>query len=274
MREDALLRVSKRTEVTLSLKIHLCEDTRPGPKRCMYLHTKIHRGQNEDVYHEVEDTPEKWYNVVSLKRIVKCVFWLSLELWRLDKGIHPGDGPNRGACQSPWLGPAHTWVEGWAPGRPGARDAPPRLWLCALSHCGVQRRCHGGARAQEPPVLRRPGRRGGGGTCTSRGSIASRASSTYSRFHTWALGRLLFVLLVCRRFHTTHHRPLYAMTHLAGRNGRIEWGAVSPYCRESSHDIQVTCSSLGPGVLRLTTRPPRSSLFGCLLGAVCAPCCA
>ena len=70
MREDTLLRVSKRTEDTL--KIHLCEDTRPGPNEEVYLHTKIHRGPNEDVY--LEDTPEKMYNVVSLKRIVKCIF--------------------------------------------------------------------------------------------------------------------------------------------------------------------------------------------------------
>ena len=48
MREDTLLRVSKRTEDTL--KIHLCEDTRPGPNEEVYLHTKIHRGPNEDVY--------------------------------------------------------------------------------------------------------------------------------------------------------------------------------------------------------------------------------
>ena len=89
MREDTLLRVSRRAEDTL--KIHLCEDTRPGPNEDVYLHTKIHRGPNEDVY--LEDTPEKMYNVVSLKRIVKCIF-----------GYHSnfgqGDGPNRGACQS------------------------------------------------------------------------------------------------------------------------------------------------------------------------------
>ena len=45
MREDTLLRVSKRTEDTL--KIHLCEDTRPGPNEEVYLHTKIHRGPND-----------------------------------------------------------------------------------------------------------------------------------------------------------------------------------------------------------------------------------
>ena len=45
MREDTLLRVSKRTED--ALKIHLCEDTRPGPNEEVYLHTKIHRGPNE-----------------------------------------------------------------------------------------------------------------------------------------------------------------------------------------------------------------------------------
>ena len=103
MREDTLLHVSRRTEDTL--KIHLCEDTRPGPNEEVYLHTKIHLGPNEDVYlhtkiHRgpnedvyLEDTPEKMYNVVSLKRIVKCIF-----------GYHSnfgqGDGPNRGACQS------------------------------------------------------------------------------------------------------------------------------------------------------------------------------
>ena len=48
MREDTLLRVSRRAEDTL--KIHLCEDTRPGPNEEVYLHTKIHRGPNEDVY--------------------------------------------------------------------------------------------------------------------------------------------------------------------------------------------------------------------------------
>ena len=48
MREDTLLRVSRRTEDTL--KIHLCEDTRPGPNEEVYLHTKIHRGPNEEVY--------------------------------------------------------------------------------------------------------------------------------------------------------------------------------------------------------------------------------
>jgi len=42
------------------------------PNEDVYLHTKIHRGPNEDVY--LEDTPEKMYNVVSLKRIVKCIF--------------------------------------------------------------------------------------------------------------------------------------------------------------------------------------------------------
>ena len=53
MREDTLLRVSRRAEDTL--KIHLCEDTRPGPNEEVYLHTKIHRGPNEEVY--LEDTP-------------------------------------------------------------------------------------------------------------------------------------------------------------------------------------------------------------------------
>ena len=48
MREDTLLRVSRRAEDTL--KIHLCEDTRPGPNEAVYLHTKIHRGPNEAVY--------------------------------------------------------------------------------------------------------------------------------------------------------------------------------------------------------------------------------
>ena len=48
MREDTLLHVSRRTEDTL--KIHLCEDTRPGPNEEVYLHTKIHLGPNEDVY--------------------------------------------------------------------------------------------------------------------------------------------------------------------------------------------------------------------------------
>ena len=48
MREDTLLRVSRRAEDTL--KIHLCEDTRPGPNEEVYLHTKIHRGPNEEVY--------------------------------------------------------------------------------------------------------------------------------------------------------------------------------------------------------------------------------
>ena len=78
MRKDTLLRVCKRTEDTL--KIHLCEDTRPGPNEEVYLHTKIHRGPNEDVYlhtkihrgpnEEVylEDTPVERYNGVSLKR--------------------------------------------------------------------------------------------------------------------------------------------------------------------------------------------------------------
>ena len=45
MREDTLLRVSRRAEDTL--KIHLCEDTRPGPNEEVYLHTKIHRGPND-----------------------------------------------------------------------------------------------------------------------------------------------------------------------------------------------------------------------------------
>ena len=52
------------------------EDT-PRPKRSVYL----------------EDTPEKMYNVVSLKRIVKCIF-----------GYHSNfgqrNGPKRGACKS------------------------------------------------------------------------------------------------------------------------------------------------------------------------------
>ena len=48
MREDTPLRVSRRAEDTL--KIHLCEDTRPGPNEEVYLHTKIHRGPNEEVY--------------------------------------------------------------------------------------------------------------------------------------------------------------------------------------------------------------------------------
>ena len=72
MREDTPLRVSRRAEDTL--KIHLCEDTRPGPNEEVYLHTKIHRGPNEveEVY--LEDTPVERYNGVSLKRIVKCIF--------------------------------------------------------------------------------------------------------------------------------------------------------------------------------------------------------
>ena len=45
MREDTPLRVSRRAEDTL--KIHLCEDTRPGPNEEVYLHTKIHRGPND-----------------------------------------------------------------------------------------------------------------------------------------------------------------------------------------------------------------------------------
>ena len=116
MREDTLLRVSKRTEDTL--KIHLCEDTRPGPNEEVYLRTKIHRGPNEDVYlHTIhrgpneevylEDTPVERYNGVSLKRIVKCIF-----------GYHSNfgqrNGPKRGACKS--LPCARTQIKdcGWS----------------------------------------------------------------------------------------------------------------------------------------------------------------
>ena len=64
------------------------EDT-PRPKRSVYL----------------EDTPEKMYNVVSLKRIVKCIF-----------GYHSNfgqrNGPKRGACKSlPQSRSSTLWLE-------------------------------------------------------------------------------------------------------------------------------------------------------------------
>ena len=49
-------------------------------RRCVSSYEDTPR-PNEDVC--LEDTPEKMYNVVSLKRIVKCIFGysVSLELW-------------------------------------------------------------------------------------------------------------------------------------------------------------------------------------------------
>ena len=124
-------------------------------------------------------------------------------------------------------------------------------------HCGAAHGASGGPRAGPEP-----NRRVAGPSDLSRshraGHIASREVRLSSVVHMtrdstrgpW--GACLFVLLVCRRFHTTHHRPLYAMTHLAGRAAR--W-------RNDNQTSESSLTRRQPRLIMPTCRGRNGALF-------------
>ena len=198
--------------------------------------------------------------------VVVWGFWLSLEFWT--RGW-PKSGGVPVSLELGW-GP-HT--RGWrvGAGAPwGARCTPAPVAVCPLSLWGSaalsRRRARAGTSCPPPP------RAQGRGRDLHILRAGHRVSGIVHILEIPLVGPGAPAIRSSRLQEVSHHSPQATLCNDTPR--RPEWGVVSPHCRESSHDIQVTCSSLGPGVLRLTTRPPRSSLFGCLLGAVCAPCCA